>query len=143
MATQKATTTLIDRVWNEAVENGEVSVIDEALATDYVGHTPGTPEGIRGPEEFKQYVQNLREAFPDLSVTIEDRMVNEEAIVDRYRLRGTHDGDFKGIAPTGTEVEFTGIAIHYVDDGEIRKDVSEFDVLDVMSQLGVVDPPSG
>lgn len=141
MATQNAPTTLVDRVWDEAVEDGDVDVIDDALSDDYVGHTPGAPEGIRGPDGFKQYVRTLREAFPDLAVTIDDRLVTEEAIVDRYTMRGTHEGTFKGISPTGTEIEFTGIVIHYVENGEVRKDVSEFDVLDVMHQLGVVEPP--
>lgn len=141
MATQNAPTTLIDRVWDEAIESGDVDVIDDALSDDYVGHTPGAPGGIRGPDGFKQYVRTLREAFPDLAVTIDDRLVTEDAIVERYVMRGTHEGDFKGIPPTGTEIEFTGIVIHYVENGEVRKDVSEFDVLDVMQQLGAVEPP--
>lgn len=135
METETTPTTLVDRVWDEAVESGELDVIDDALTDDYVGHTPGEPEGIRGPGEFKQYVRALREAFPDLAVTIDDRFVTEDAIVDRYTLRGTHDGDFRGVSPTGTEIEFTGIVIHYVENGKIRKDVAEFDVLDVMQQL--------
>lgn len=141
MATQNAPTTLIDRVWDEAIESGDVDVIDDALSDDYVGHTPGAPGGIRGPDGFKQYVRTLREAFPDLAVTIDDRLVTEDAIVERYVMRGTHEGDFKGIPPTGTEIEFIGIVIHYVENGEVRKDVSEFDVLDVMQQLGAVEPP--
>lgn len=141
MATQEAPTTLVDRVWDEAVENGDVDVIDEALTDGYVGHTPGTPEGIRGPDGFKQFVRALREAFPDLEVTIDDRIVTDDAIVDRYTLRGTHEGKFRGIAPTGTEIEFTGIVVHYVDNGKVRKDVAEFDVLDVVQQLGAVEPP--
>lgn len=141
MATQNAPTTLIDRVWDEAIESGDVDVIDDALSDDYVGHTPGAPGGIRGPDGFKQYVRTLREAFPDLVVTIDDRLVTEDAIVERYVMRGTHEGDFKGIPPTGAEIEFTGIVIHYVENGEVRKDVSEFDVLDVMQQLGAMEPP--
>lgn len=141
MATAEPAIRRLDRVWNEAIGNGEVDVIDDALTDDYVGHTPGAPGGIRGPDGFKQYVRTFREGFPDLSVTIEDRLITEDAIVDRYTMRGTHEGEFKGIAPTGTEIEFTGIVIHYVENGKIRKDVSEFDVLDVMQQLGVVEPP--
>lgn len=96
MTTERELTTLVDRVWDEAVENGDVDVIDEVVTDDYVGHTPGSPEGIRGPEGFKQYVRTLREAFPDLSVTVDDRLIAEDAIVDRYTLQGTHEGDFQG-----------------------------------------------
>lgn len=116
-------------------------MIDDALTDDYVGHTPGVPRGIRGPDGFKQYVRTLREAFPDLAVTIDDRLVTENAIVERYTMRGTHEGTFKGISSTGTQIEFTGIVIHFVENGKVRKDISEFDVLDVMQQLGVVEPP--
>ena len=139
MATEQQTTALVDRVWNEAVESGDLDVIDDALTDDYVGHTPGAPGGIRGPDGFKRYVRTLREAFPDLAVTVDDRLVAEDAIVDRYTMRGTHEGEFEGISPTGAEIEFTGIVIHYVENGKVRKDVSEFDVLDVMRQLGVVE----
>lgn len=142
MATKETPATLVDRVWTEAVENGETDVIHEALTDDYVGHTPGASEDVRGPDGFEQYVRTLREAFPDLSVTVEDRIGTEDAIVDRYRLRGTHEGEFMGVPPTGTEIEFTGITIHRVEDGRIRTDISEFDALDVVQQLGAVEPPT-
>lgn len=139
--TAEANTELIDRVWDEAVENGEMAVIEEAVTNDYVLHTSGASEPIQGPDGLKQYKRALRAAFPDLSVTIEDRIVGEEAVVDHYRMRGTHEGDFQGIAPTGTEVEFTGIIIHYLEDGKIVENVAEFNVLALMEQLGVVEPP--
>lgn len=141
MATQNTPTTLVDRVWDEAVGGGDTDVIEAALTDDYVGHTPGVPGGIRGPDGFEQYVRTLREAFPDITVSIDDRLATDDAIVDRYTMRGTHEGPFKGIPPTGTEIEFTGIVIHYVENGKVRKDISEFDVLDVMQQLGAVEPP--
>lgn len=139
--TAKANTELIDRIWEEAVENGEMGVVEEAVTSDYVLHTPAAPEPIQGPDGFKQYKRTLRAAFPDLSVTIEDRVVGEETVVDYYRMRGTHEGEFNGIAPTGTEIEFTGIIIHYLEDGKLAENVAEFNVLDLMEQLGVVEPP--
>lgn len=141
MVTTEANTELVDRVWEEAVENGDLAVIDEVLATDYVGHTPGAPEVISGREGFKRYVRTLRDAFSGLSVTIEERIVSEGVVVDRYRARGTHEGEFRGVPPTGAEIEFTGIVIHYIEDGQVVKDVSEFNALDLMEQLGVVEPP--
>lgn len=141
MTITKANTKLIDRVWEEAIENGEMAVVEEALASDYVLHTPAAPEPIRGREGFVQYKRTLREAFPDISVTIEDRVVGEDSVVDRYRMAGTHEGEFNGVSPTGVEVEFTGLIVHYLADGEIVENVAEFDVLDIMQQLDVVEPP--
>lgn len=141
MGITEANTERIDRVWEEAIENGEMAVVEDALASDYVLHTPGAPEPIRGPDGFKQYKRTLREAFPDISVVVEDRVVGEDAVVDRYRMSGTHEGEFNGIAPTGTEVEFTGIIVHYVEDGKVAENVVEFDRFGIMQQLGVVEPP--
>jgi steroid delta-isomerase-like uncharacterized protein len=139
--TTEPNTELIDRIWDEVVERGEMDVVDETVTNEYVLHTPGAPEPIQGPEGLKQYKRTLRAGFPDLSVSIEDRVVGEEAVVDRYRMQGTHDGEFMGIPPTGVEVEFTGIIIHYLEDDTIVKNVAEFNVLDLMQQLGVVEPP--
>lgn len=141
MAITEPNTELIDRVWEEAIEDGEMAVIDDVMASDYVLHTPASAEPIRGPDGFKQYKRGLREAFPDMTVTIEDRIIGEEAVVDRYAMRGTHEGEFKGIAPTGAEVEFTGLIVHYVEDGKVVENVAEFDVLGLMDQLGVVERP--
>lgn len=139
--TTEANTEPIDRIWDEVVENGEMAVVDEVTSDDYVLHTPGAPQPIRGPEGLKQYKRVLRAAFPDLSVTIEDRIVGEDAVVDRYTLRGTHEGEFEGVPPTGNEIELRGINIHYLEDGRLVENVAEFDDLDLMHQLGVVELP--
>lgn len=122
--------------------NGDLDVVDEAMAGEYVAHTPGSQEPIRGPEGFKEYLRTLQTAFPDLSVTIEDRIVGEDAIVDRYRIDGTHEGEFVGVPPTGREVTVSGTVIHYLEGGRVVEDVSEYDALDLLQQLGVVEAPS-
>lgn len=141
MATTEIDTTVFDRVWQEAFENGQFGVLNEAVAVDYEVRTPGSAEPIRGAEGFREYVGMLRSAFPDLSVSIEDRITGDEAVVERYTLHGTHDGEFMEVPATGTEVELTGTVIHYVTDGTVVESVSEFDALDLMQQLGVVDVP--
>lgn len=141
MATNEVDTGLFDRVWKEAFENGELDVIDELVPSEYVLHTPGSPEPIRGSDAFKQYVSGYSEAFPDLSVTIDDRIVAEDAVVERFRMRGTHEGEFRGIPPTGNAIDVTGIIVHYMEDGRAVEDYSEFDSMDLMQQLGIVEPP--
>lgn len=141
MATNEVDTGLFDRVWKEAFENGELDVIDELVPSEYVLHTPGSPEPIRGSDAFKQYVSGYSEAFPDLSVTIDDRIVAEDAVVERFRMRGTHEGEFRGIPPTGNAIDVTGIIVHYMEDERAVEDYSEFDSMDLMQQLGIVEPP--
>ena len=91
---------------------------------------------------MKELLRTYHNAYPDLSITVEDRIVEGTTIVDRYTVRGTHEGEFMGIPPTGVETEYTGIVIHYLEDGKVVKDVVEFDALDLMQQLGVVEQSS-
>lgn len=141
MATEMENTDRVDRVIEEAFNRGELDVIDDVMASEYVGYEPSLPEEIRGPEAFKEYVQMNRTAFPDLTLSLEDRVVEGEKIADRFTSRGTHEGEFRGIAPTGNEFEGTVMVIHHFENDECVADYALTDALGLLTQLGVVEPP--
>ena len=53
-----------------------------------------------GSEGIKRYVSTYRVAFSDLKVTVEVQLAEEDKIVTRWTARGTHSGEFLGLAPT-------------------------------------------
>lgn len=55
-------------------------------------------------ETFKDTFTEAREAFPDLSIAVEDVMVEGDRVAARVTMRGTHRGEFQGIEPTGKRV---------------------------------------
>lgn len=126
----------IERVWND----GDLSVVDEHYADDYVLHDPSLPEDVHGPEGFKSYVREFRAAFPDLEVVDYDVITEGDTAAIRYTWRGTHEGELMGIEPTGTEVEGTGMAFSRFEDGKAQEDWIVDDVLGLLRQLGVVEP---
>jgi hypothetical protein len=71
----------VQAVWNE----GRLEVIDELLAADYAGHVSGLPGCVRGPEGLRRLVASRRHAHPDLHVTIEDQIAEEDRVVCRWR----------------------------------------------------------
>ena len=71
----------VQAVWNE----GRLEVIDELLAADYAGHVSGLPSCVRGPEGMRRLVASRRHAHPDLHVTIEDQIAEEDRVVCRWR----------------------------------------------------------
>lgn len=73
----------------EAGNKGNLDVVDEIFATDYVSHNP-TGSDIKGPEEYKQFISGLRTAFPDLRFTTDDRFTKGDKLVSRWTARGTH-----------------------------------------------------
>jgi steroid delta-isomerase-like uncharacterized protein len=129
---------LVRRQEEDLFSGGNLELADEIYASHYVGHDPSNPEEVRGLQAAKQEAAEYRQAFPDLRVTVEDLIAEEDKVAARLRVRGTHLGDLNGIAPTGRRVDFTGIVISRVEGGRIAEDWANFDDLGMMRQLGVI-----
>jgi predicted ester cyclase len=84
----------------------------------------------------------FRNAFRDLTCTVEAQVAEGEKGVSRWRARDTHQGEFFGVAPTGNQVEFTSIQIDRFDEsGKTLEQWAEFDLLGVMPQMGAIPEP--
>jgi predicted ester cyclase len=131
---------IIKHVSEQAVGGGDLSVMDELVADDFVDHSalPGTPPGREGAKAF---VRVFHAAFPDLSLTNEEIVGEGDKVVHRYVLRGTHRGEFMGIPPTGNRIEVHGIDELRVFGGKIVERWGQVDQLGLMQQLGVVPSP--
>jgi steroid delta-isomerase-like uncharacterized protein len=134
---------ILRRVNDEVFSQGNLDLVDELFAPDYVLHDPGLPGGeLRGTEHFKQrWVSMFRTAYPDLQLSVEDQIAEGDKVVARYTGRGTHQGELMGIPPTGNEVSVGGIIISRVSGGRVEEEWNSFDALGMMQQLGVIPPP--
>ncbi len=70
-------------------------------------------------DTFKATFKEAREGFPDLSITVEDMMAEGDRVAARVTMRGTHRGEFQGIAPTGKRVEVKAIDMFRIGGGKI------------------------
>jgi len=130
----------VRRVIEEAWNKGDLAVVDELLAPNYVFHVPGND--FKGPEGLKQAVTMYRNALPDLHVAIEDMFAEGDKVACRYTYRGTLKGELMGIAPTGKQFIVTGAAfMHFVGGKEVEA-FNFFDQLSMSQQLGVAPPVS-
>ena len=125
----------LDEVWNK----GELSLIDELIAPDYVLHDPSRP-GVTGRAGIKESIIMFRGAFPDLSFTVEDQVAETDKIVTRYSVQGTHLGSLMGIPATGKQGTITGIDIYRINDGQIAEAWSNWDTLGLLQRMGVILP---
>jgi steroid delta-isomerase-like uncharacterized protein len=125
---------LFEEVWNK----GNLSVADELFAPNYAHHDLSTPDVGRGPESEKKRATLYRTAFPDLRLTIEDIIAEGETVMARWSCRGTHKGDFSGIAPTGKQINISGVTIARLANGKFAEGWVNWDALGLMQQLGVV-----
>ena len=95
---------LAQRWFSEVMSEGKTDVIDELCSQDFVEHNPlpGTSPDLAG---LKGFVAQIRAAFPGLQMTADDLIVEGDRLAVRSTMRGTHKGDFMGIAATGKKVE--------------------------------------
>jgi predicted ester cyclase len=90
----------------------------------------------------RQEAADFRRGFPDVVSTIEDLAAEGDRVAARWRARATHLGQYAGIPPTGKEVEFTGISMYRIEEGEIAESWTVEDDLGLMRQIGAV-PETG
>lgn len=130
------------RFFEEFISEGNLAVADEVLGPDidHVAHgaPPGTPPGPKGA---KQTLTIYRTAFPDLYATVEFQLTEGDRVVTFFTLRGTHKGEFQGIAPTNRPVKISGITIDRIVGGKIVERWAVFDRLGILQQIGVVPKP--
>jgi len=127
-----------EQVWTQ----GRIEVADKYVGSDYLRHDPGIPFEVRGPEGIKQLVPMYRAAFPDIHFTADDIIAENDKVVVRWDVRGTHRGELMGIAPTGREVRITAIEIFRLSDGKIAEQWVLVDNLGMLQQLGAFPPPA-
>jgi steroid delta-isomerase-like uncharacterized protein len=125
---------LLEDFWNK----GNLSLADELFAPNYEHHDASTPDFGRGPESEKKRATLYRTAFPDVRLTIEDIIAEGETVMTRWSCRGTHKGDLRGIAPTGKQINISGVTIARLANGKFAEGWVNWDALGLMQQLGVV-----
>jgi predicted ester cyclase len=106
--------TAFDQVWR----HGDVEAIDGAYDDDYAVHFMGEENRLVGPDALGGYVGHLHDAFPDLAMTVEDRLVDGDRVTTRWAATGTHKGEHMGLPPTSAEVDLSGVVIDRVDESE-------------------------
>jgi steroid delta-isomerase-like uncharacterized protein len=131
---------IVRRSYEELWSKGNLDVVDEIYATDFVLHDPAQP-GISDAEGYKQQVVTIRTAFPDLNIKVEDQLAEGDKVATRWATTGTHQGEFAGIPATGKQGGVTGTTIARVVGGKIVEERSNWDTLGLMQQLGVIPAP--
>ena len=126
------------QVWNE----GRIQTVYDLLASDGVARGQrGAETQIRGPEQFAQFVRDIRGTFPDIKVKIEDILGAGDKVVVRWSATMTHSGDALGIPATGRTVRSRGISIATIDKGKIVEGWDNWDQLGMLEQIGVYKQP--
>jgi predicted ester cyclase len=103
--------------WEEVWVRGNVAAMDEFMAPDYVDH-PNLPGLPPGPEGMKQMLTYYRTASPELRATLDDVFAAGDRVALRWSARGTHQGEWLGLPPTGHHFTMGGMTIYRIAGGK-------------------------
>ena len=128
---------LIREYIEKVVNTGNVNDIEKYISPDYYeGNKPnGQIVGIKGA---KQHILGVRQTYPDLHLTIEQQIAEGDWVVTRIKARGTHQGTWMGIKPTGKKVEITGVNIEKVINGRIVAHGGAANMLEPLLEIGAI-----
>lgn len=128
---------IVRRFYEEIVNTGDVSRIAEVVSDDYTEVMDGNRYRV-GPEGAASHVVGVRTTYPDLHLTVERQISEGEWVATCITARGTHKGDWIGIAPTDREVAFTGVNVDRVVDGKIVEHGGAANLLGPLLAIGAI-----
>lgn len=129
---------LIVRLVEELFNRGNVGIVGEIFAPDFIEREqlpPGVPSGREG---VKALTTMLRSAFPDFKAKIEDILAEKDKVVIRMTWSGTQKGEFMGVPATGRRVSFGVIDIIRIANGKLVEHWGQMDSMSMMQQLGAI-----
>lgn len=128
---------IVRRFYDEVVNQGKIELIDELVTPDFIEHEgfPGLPPSREG---VKQFFSIIRGAFPDLQMEVHDVIGEGDRVAVRATMRGTHKGEFMGVAPTGRQVAVQVMDMVRFAGGKAAEHWGATDNVALMEQLGAM-----
>ena len=127
---------LVRDMFERAINQRDESVFDEFIDPSYVNYDMPMPEP--GPSGLRALMGGFFTAFPDMRITVEQTVGEDDLVSTRGYFEGTHEGDFMGVPATGNKVNIKYMDIWRVADGKAVENWVRLDMLGLMQQLGVV-----
>jgi steroid delta-isomerase-like uncharacterized protein len=128
---------LVRRFYKEVYVDWNMALADAVVSPRFVSHD--WPEGASGPQAFRDYYSAIRSAVPDARYVVDDLIAEGDRVVVRWRLLGTHQGAFRGIAPTGRAITLKGVAVYRLEDGKLMERWVVSDLYGMLDEIGAVE----
>lgn len=128
---------LVRRYYEEIVNTGDVARLEEFIAPAYAEVYGNTRHKV-GLEGAREHVLGVRRTYPDLHLTVEQQIAEGEWVVTRVTARGTHEGVWLGMRPTGARLEITAVNIDRVVEGRIVEHGGAANLLEPLLEAGAL-----
>ncbi len=128
---------LVRRYYEEILNTGQIDRIADFISPEYVEvyNNVTYPMGLDGARD---HVLGIRRTYPDFRMTVEQQIAEGEWVVSRVTARGTHQGVWLGMKPTGKLLEMTGVNIDRVVGGRIVEHGGAANLLEPLLNAGAI-----
>jgi steroid delta-isomerase-like uncharacterized protein len=123
--------------WNAGNLEGYLELYDESVRLHGYAPEPMDKTAVRA------FYEGIHAAFDGPQLVFHEVFSNDDRLVIRFTMTGTHRGDFMGIPPTERDVAVDGITVLHFREGKCVERWSSADMLGWLVQLGAVEPPPG
>ena len=124
-----------DRVREEVYNEADLDAMPEIFAAGYLHGSANGPDAV-GIEQGGRRIATFLTAFPDLEWQFDEVVAEGDRVSARWTVRGTHNGDLAGFAPTGKPIEMTGISHFTIRCGKVVEFQTEMDAAGMLQQVG-------
>lgn len=135
---QSPAVAVVERLYEQVWNGRRYALADELFAADYAH--PSVPD-LRGGAAKAAVIRGYHAAFPDLAITVNERVAADDRVAVRLTITGTDTGGFRGKAPSGRKINAWGVEFLRIQDGRIVEDWIGADWLGMLEQLGVINSP--
>lgn len=128
---------LVRRYYEEVVSTGDLNRVEAFIGADYAEVYEGT-RYVLGIEGAKEHIRGVRRTYPDLTLEVTQQVAEGSLVVSQVLMRGTHAGEWLGMAPTGRPLVVTAVNIDRVVDGRIVEHGGAANLLEPLLKIGAI-----
>jgi len=127
----------------DAMNTGNLALLDSAFAADYVEHSPDPMTEAKGIAGLKEGYTMMRTAYPDVKIIVVNMVAEGDKVIIHQTFTGTNTGAMGPMPATGKQVNADGVDILTLKDGKITEHWAVYDAMKMMEQLGMMPEMGG
>ncbi len=125
----------------EFINTASETLAEELVSPDAIFYVPGSPEPMRGPAGYLSIIGMMRSGFPDIQWSLEEMVAEGDRVAARFTMRGTHQGAFYGIPPSGKKIVVQAMNFYRLSGNKFVEEHGQPDMLGLLQQIGAIPSP--
>ena len=120
-----------------------INTASEQLATELIRpnaifYVSGRPEPLHSLAIYLMIISMMRGGFSDIQWVLEEMVADGNKVAARFKIRGTHQGIFVGVPPTGKAITVQSMAYYRLADGQFVEEHGQPDMPGLLQQIGAM-----